>query len=242
LKLALETLPFLSVFVVLDGVQCVAAGICRGAGKQKIGAITSFVCYYFFGIPMAHFLCFTMDFNIKGLLMGISSGTLLQCLVFVYLLSWKSEYMYSPTIDMGHAARPTKSQYHGISFSSEVDPAAEVGAEDSNQCEIFRVPSSGSVRSSRFGSFSSTDTSASSSSHPGVGLGTSYGSFNTSSNLFAAMQQSSQQQQPPQGGTSASVGLSLSSSRQVVSPLESPRSPVTGGAAEEEDALLTTAI
>ncbi len=49
LSLAFAALPFLSIFVVIDGFQCVAAGICRGLGKQYIGAISSFVCYYFIG-------------------------------------------------------------------------------------------------------------------------------------------------------------------------------------------------
>lgn len=49
LNLAFAALPFLSLFVILDGFQCVAAGICRGLGKQYIGAITSFICYYFVG-------------------------------------------------------------------------------------------------------------------------------------------------------------------------------------------------
>ena len=95
LKLAIDTLPFLSVFVMLDGVQCVAAGICRGAGKQYIGAITSFTCYYFVGLPMAYYMCYHQNFDVKGLLMGISTGTFLQCLVFMYLLFYRYDFLYS---------------------------------------------------------------------------------------------------------------------------------------------------
>lgn len=44
---------------------------------------------------MAYILCYKLDYSIKGLLMGISTGTLLQCLMFLYLLFAKQDYMYS---------------------------------------------------------------------------------------------------------------------------------------------------
>lgn len=100
LELAVDTLPFLSLFVILDGVQCVAAGICRGAGKQYVGAITSFLCYYFVGLPMAYFMCYSLDFNVKGLLMGISTGTFLQCIVFIYLLFYRYDFLYSKATEV----------------------------------------------------------------------------------------------------------------------------------------------
>lgn len=117
LNLAMDTLPFLSLFVVLDGIQCVAAGICRGAGKQYIGALTSFACYYFVGLPMAYFLCYFMDFNVKGLLMGISTGTLLQCLVFMYLLFVRYDFLYSKAQGVFQHI-----DVRGMSFISDVDP------------------------------------------------------------------------------------------------------------------------
>jgi putative MATE family efflux protein len=117
LSLAMDTLPFLSLFVVLDGVQCVAAGICRGAGKQYIGAVTSFACYYFVGLPMAYYLCYRLEFDVKGLLMGISTGTFLQCLVFMYLLFVRYDFLYSKAKGVFKHI-----DVRGLSFISQTDP------------------------------------------------------------------------------------------------------------------------
>jgi MATE family multidrug resistance protein len=136
LNLAMDTLPFLSLFVVLDGVQCVAAGICRGAGKQYIGAITSFACYYFVGLPLAHVLCYNLNFDVKGLLMGISAGTFLQCLVFMYLLFVRYDFLFSKT--KGVFQKHTIA-IRGLSFISDTDPirceeelGVDVGNHDSS--------------------------------------------------------------------------------------------------------------
>ncbi len=114
LDLAYAALPFLSLFVILDGTQCVAAGICRGLGKQYVGAISSFVCYYFFGLPVAYLLCYKLNFNVKGLLIGISTGTFLQCVAFMYLLFNQHRYMYR--VVSGINKRVGSSDIRGPSF------------------------------------------------------------------------------------------------------------------------------
>ena len=119
LDLAFAALPFLSVFVILDGTQCVAAGICRGLGKQYVGAISSFVCYYFFGLPVAYLLCYTMNFNVKGLLIGISTGTFLQCVAFMYLLFNQHRYMYR--VVSGIHKQVSNADIRGPSFCGDGD-------------------------------------------------------------------------------------------------------------------------
>lgn len=44
---------------------------------------------------MAYILCYKLDFSIKGLLIGISTGTFSQCLIFLYMLFAKQDYMYN---------------------------------------------------------------------------------------------------------------------------------------------------
>lgn len=89
LKVADSVMPFLSIFVMADGLNAVGSGVLRGCGKQFWGGVTNVVSYYLFGLPCAWLLCFNAGWRVPGLMMGLFAGTLsqvLSLLVFVYCL------------------------------------------------------------------------------------------------------------------------------------------------------------
>lgn len=69
--------PLVSVLQVFDGVACVAGGILRAQGLQKVGGIINFLSYYAFALPLAFVLTKTTDLKLHGLWYGIGSGMIL---------------------------------------------------------------------------------------------------------------------------------------------------------------------
>ena len=95
IKTTTSLLPFLALFMLLDGLQAVASGILRGAGKQKFGAVLGFFTYYAIGLPMAWFLTFKCDIGVAGLIVGISTGTVFQTIILLSLLIFFSSMVYA---------------------------------------------------------------------------------------------------------------------------------------------------
>lgn len=88
-------LPFLAIFIMMDGLQGVCSGILRGAGKQSFGAVLGFLTYYFLGLPMAWFLTFNCKFGVSGLVIGISTGACVQTIVLLSLITFFSPYVFT---------------------------------------------------------------------------------------------------------------------------------------------------
>ena len=58
--------------------QGVISGVLRGAGKQVLGAVTNFICYYMFGLPLGICLALLVDLGVVGMWIGISVADSLQ--------------------------------------------------------------------------------------------------------------------------------------------------------------------
>lgn len=69
--------PYIAVIQIFDGVACVASGILRAQGLQKIGGYINFLAYYAFAIPLALVLNKLFNLELVGLWLGIGSGMLL---------------------------------------------------------------------------------------------------------------------------------------------------------------------
>lgn len=69
--------PYVAVIQVFDGLACVASGILRAEGKQKIGGYINFLAYYAFAIPLALILNRYLDLRLLGLWLGIGGGMVL---------------------------------------------------------------------------------------------------------------------------------------------------------------------
>lgn len=58
--------------------QGVISGVLRGAGKQVLGAVTNFVCYYLIGLPLGICLALLANLGVVGIWIGISVADTLQ--------------------------------------------------------------------------------------------------------------------------------------------------------------------
>lgn len=139
-----HALPFLSIFTMVDGLQGVASGVLRGAGKQFIGAVANVVAFYAIGLPMAWVFCFSLGYGVNGLLTGLAFGTVFQVVVLVSMIFGFESYVYStdiPASQMLDASRERKGfqkvkldedeeSRHGIVMNTLIHNIVEANRED----------------------------------------------------------------------------------------------------------------
>ncbi|XP_078688748.1 multidrug and toxin extrusion protein 2-like isoform X2 [Branchiostoma floridae x Branchiostoma belcheri] len=82
-----EVLPIVGVTQLADSVQAGCAGILRGCGKQKLGAIITFSGYYVLGLPFIAIFMFKLHLGVKGLYFGLGIATMFQCLSFLITIA-----------------------------------------------------------------------------------------------------------------------------------------------------------
>lgn len=84
----LEVLPyFLLGCILIDGYQGVMTGILKGLEKADKVSIATLVSYYIIGVPLMHILAFQLDWQLKGLWLGLGCANLALILYYVYELS-----------------------------------------------------------------------------------------------------------------------------------------------------------
>ncbi|WBW75504.1 MatE family transmembrane transporter [Schizosaccharomyces osmophilus] len=71
-QLVAKLVPLCALMNIADNTQCVAGGVLRGQGRQRIGGIVNFVAYYILALPIAIILCFYLDWGLFGLWVGIT--------------------------------------------------------------------------------------------------------------------------------------------------------------------------
>jgi MATE family multidrug resistance protein len=88
-------LPIVSAFLVLDGIQTTQGGILIGIGRQLFGAISYFLSYLIFNIPLGVVLAFVVKLKLFGIWIGIGVGNVVSFVVFtfymIFLLNFKNE-------------------------------------------------------------------------------------------------------------------------------------------------------
>lgn len=144
-KVTESAIPFLSLFIMIDGLQGVASGVLRGAGKQYIGAVANVIAYYGAGLPMAYVVCFVLHFGVDGLMMGISIGSLIQVTVLFTMIFVFETYLYDTNIVT------RKGAFQALSGEEDV----EFGARDMSLLELVQKhahTSNGSASNSNNGS------------------------------------------------------------------------------------------
>lgn len=79
----------------VDGQAAVLSGVLRGAGRQGIGAATSWCSYWLIGLPLAYLLGFKTELGVLGLRLSLAAACAVQALVlFVYTacrIDWVKE-------------------------------------------------------------------------------------------------------------------------------------------------------
>lgn len=119
IRICLLLVPFLSFFCIIDGLVAVGSGILKGVGKQRVGAITNILSFYGIGLPMAYYLCFHTQFEVRGLLMGLSFGTACQALILLWMVIFREKYIY--TSDVLQSPADTVSPNASFVIAEEAD-------------------------------------------------------------------------------------------------------------------------
>jgi MATE family multidrug resistance protein len=99
INICMKTLPVIILFLVSDSIQCVIGYVLRGAGLQRIGAITNLIAYYVIGLPLAYYLCFHMNLGVYGLNLGIATGNTLQFIILAWYIYRFRDSVFKPIID-----------------------------------------------------------------------------------------------------------------------------------------------
>ncbi|XP_065875147.1 protein DETOXIFICATION 29-like [Euphorbia lathyris] len=86
--------PLLSACIIVNNVQPVLSGMAIGAGWQAAVAYVNIVCYYVFGIPLGLLLSYKMGLGVKGIWLGMMSGSAVQTIALTYMIyktNWNKE-------------------------------------------------------------------------------------------------------------------------------------------------------
>jgi MATE family multidrug resistance protein len=87
IALIVDTLPVLSIFVILDAVHGVNAGNVRALGRQKVVSVSTLLCYYAMGLPLALIFGFQMEMNLIGFWLGYLLAMGLLDIIVCYLVA-----------------------------------------------------------------------------------------------------------------------------------------------------------
>jgi len=82
--------PMTAAFHILDGSQGVLAGILRGLGLQKYGAISNFVGFGIVGLPIGIVFATVLKLSVLGFWSGISIGMALQVIMMASFLGYSN--------------------------------------------------------------------------------------------------------------------------------------------------------
>jgi MATE family multidrug resistance protein len=66
-----------AAFQLFDGLQTVATGSLRGAGKTRAPMIANFIAYWLIGLPAGYLLCFRLGWGATGIWLGLCAGLML---------------------------------------------------------------------------------------------------------------------------------------------------------------------
>ena len=81
-----DTLPILSLFVILDAIHGVNAGNVRALGRQKVVSVSTLLCYYAMGLPLALIFGFQMKMGLFGFWLGYILAMALLDVIVSYLV------------------------------------------------------------------------------------------------------------------------------------------------------------
>lgn len=84
-------LPIAGAFQIFDGTQVVAAGVLRGMGRTRPGAVFNLVAFWVIGLPLGSWLAFRGGYGLAGIWWGMCIGL---AVVAALLLVWV--YAYGP--------------------------------------------------------------------------------------------------------------------------------------------------
>lgn len=81
----------LACSILLNSIQPVLSGVAVGAGWQSTVAYVNITCYYLIGIPVGVVLGYVLQFQVKGVWVGMLFGTLTQTVVLM-IITYKTDW------------------------------------------------------------------------------------------------------------------------------------------------------
>jgi len=128
--LAAAILPIAGAFQIFDGTQVVAAGVLRGMGRTRPGAVFNFIAFWVIGLPLGSWLAFRGGFGLAGIWWGMCIGL---AVVAALLLVWV--YGYGPA-SLVRPARSVPPPPHAAD-EPPLPEVVEVPIEDSIDLHFF---------------------------------------------------------------------------------------------------------
>lgn len=98
-RVAVRILPVVPFLTLCDGLSAVGAGVLRGAGKQKYGAVANLASFYIVGLPSALYLCFHTTLQVRGLMTGIALGSATQASFLIGYILIGEKHLYTASIE-----------------------------------------------------------------------------------------------------------------------------------------------
>ncbi|XP_071687788.1 protein DETOXIFICATION 31-like [Rutidosis leptorrhynchoides] len=86
--------PLLAACLVINNIQPALSGVAIGAGWQAAIAYINIACYYIFGVPLGLIMGFALNWGVKGIWVGMLTGTMVQTIILVaicYRTNWEKE-------------------------------------------------------------------------------------------------------------------------------------------------------
>jgi len=128
INLAIQVIDIYMYILPLDYTQCLLGGYVRGVGKENIGAMCFIVCYYFIGISLAYIFGNYLDYNVRGLWIGMGSG--IACAVL-------SSTVIIIKSDLNEQVEMIKSriEFDGSKLSLQKEPLLSESRSEANNSE-----------------------------------------------------------------------------------------------------------
>jgi len=121
------------IFVVFDTTQGIAMSAIRASGKQKVGAIVTFINYWIVGIPVTLLAAFKYGLGISGIWLGPTLAVFLNTAIYVmifYRLDWD-------LLIMDAAKQREEAKLESDKKADAVEPEAD-GAADEETDDNFK--------------------------------------------------------------------------------------------------------
>ncbi|CAI9266950.1 unnamed protein product [Lactuca saligna] len=86
--------PLLGACLIINNIQPALSGVAIGAGWQAVIAYINIACYYIFGVPLGLTLGFVANWGVKGIWVGMLTGTVVQTLILIWICfrtNWEKE-------------------------------------------------------------------------------------------------------------------------------------------------------
>lgn len=84
-----QLLFWVGLFQLPDGIQVVLSGVMRGLNETKIPMVLGFMSYWMIGLPAGCYFAYTLNYEARGLWMGLGLGLLCMSILLVILFRKK---------------------------------------------------------------------------------------------------------------------------------------------------------